>query len=175
MEELTTTQGIVALGAAGVALVALTVTFILLFKLRGLRANQLVVLGGQSRRDLVTHAERLETGFVELREWVEETFARLDERATAGEVRVDGCLARRGLVRYDAWGEMSGRQSVSLALLDDRRSGIVVTSISHRDQARLYFKQVHEGESEVELSPEEQEAVDSALAAPGSRNAPAAR
>jgi hypothetical protein len=33
----------------------------------------------------------------------------------------------------------------------------------HRDQARLYVKQLHEGESEIELSPEEQEAVDTAL------------
>lgn len=174
MDELTTTTGLVALGAVAVALVALTVAVTLLFKLRGLRATQAVVLGGHDRRDLVTHAERLESGFIDLREWVEETFTRLDERAAAAEVRIDGCLAHRGLVRYDAWGEMSGRQSVSLALLDDRRSGVVVTSISHRDQARLYFKQVREGESEVELSPEEQEAIDTALSPSQAHSAPAA-
>ena len=44
------------------------------------------------------------------------------------------------------------------------RTGVVVTSIAHRDQARVYVKQLHHGSSEVELSPEEQEAVDNAMA-----------
>jgi hypothetical protein len=62
-------------------------------------------------------------------------------------------------VRYDAYNELSGRQSMSIALLDDKRSGIVLSCIHHRDQARLYGKQVREGRSELELSPEEAEAV----------------
>ena len=57
------------------------------------------------------------------------------------------------MVRYDAYGEMSGRQSSSMALLDARRSGVVMSSILHRDQARVYVKQIDEGESELELSP----------------------
>jgi hypothetical protein len=79
------------------------------------------------------------------------------------ENRLDGCVAYRSLVRYDAYNELSGHQSSSLALLDSRKSGVVVSSIVHRDQARLYVKQLHEGEAEIALSPEEQEAVDTAL------------
>ena len=48
---------------------------------------------------------------------------------------------------------------MSIALLDDERSGIVLSCIHHRDQARVYGKQVREGRSELELSPEEAEAV----------------
>ena len=59
---------------------------------------------------------------------------------------------------------MSGRQSASIALLDTTRSGIVLSSIHHRDQARLYAKQVRDGEAEIALSPEEEEAVRLALA-----------
>jgi hypothetical protein len=80
------------------------------------------------------------------------------------ETRLDGCIAYRSLVRYDAYNELSGHQSSSLALLDARKSGVVVSSIVHRDQARLYVKQLHDGEAEIELSPEEREAVDTALA-----------
>jgi ATP-dependent Clp protease adapter protein ClpS len=58
---------------------------------------------------------------------------------------------------------MSGQQSSSVALLDAHRSGVVLSSILHREQARIYVKRVNEGESELELSPEEQEAVDAAL------------
>ena len=76
------------------------------------------------------------------------------------EERIDGSVAYTSLVRYDAYNEMSGRQSSSVAFLDSHRTGVVVTSIAHRDQARVYVKQLHHGSSEVELSPEEQEAVD---------------
>jgi hypothetical protein len=72
-------------------------------------------------------------------------------------------VAYRSLVRYDAYGEMSGRQSTSIALLDARRSGIVLSAILHRDQARWYAKQVNQGQPELELSPEEAEAVKLAL------------
>jgi uncharacterized protein DUF4446 len=164
LDDLTSTQGIVALAAGGVALVALVLAIVLAVKLRRLRAAQVAVLGGE-QRDLVAHAERVERGFGELRDWVEEAMGRLDERMAAGEGRIDGCIAYRALVRYDAYGEMSGQQSSSIALLDEHHSGVVVSSILHRDQARVYVKQVNAGESDIELSPEEREAIDTALSA----------
>lgn len=165
MDDLTSTEGIVALAAGGVALVALILAIVLAVKLRRLRAAQTAVLGGEDKRDLVVHSERIERAFVELRDWVEEAAAKLDERMTAGEQRIDGCITYRALIRYDAYGEMSGRQSSSMALLDERRSGVVVSSILHRDQARVYVKQIRDGESDLDLSPEEQEAIETALSA----------
>jgi hypothetical protein len=58
---------------------------------------------------------------------------------------------------------MSGHQSTSIALLDASRSGVVLSSIHHREQARLYAKQIRDGQGELELSPEEAEAVRRAL------------
>lgn len=163
MDDLTTTQGIVALAAAGVAVIALLWTIVNSFRLRRLRAAQRTVLG-DGRGDLVAHAAGLQEAFVQLRDWLEETATRLDERMNTAEWRIDGSVAYTSLVRYDAYNEMSGRQSSSVAFLDSRRSGVVVSAIHHRDQARVYVKQLHEGSSEVELSPEEQEAVDTAMA-----------
>ena len=164
MDDLTTTQGIVALAAAGLALAALVWAIVLAVKVRRLRAGQRTVLG-QGEKDLIAHAASLQEAFVQLRDWVEETAVRLEERMGTAEGRIDGCVAYTSLVRYDAWGEMSGHQSSSMALLDSRRTGVVVSSILHRDQARVYVKQVHEGESELELSPEERQAIESAMAA----------
>jgi ATP-dependent Clp protease adapter protein ClpS len=65
---------------------------------------------------------------------------------------------------------MSGHQSSSLALLDSHKSGVVISSILHRDQARVYVKQVREGASELELSPEEQQAIEDAMAAAPATN-----
>ena len=163
MDELTSTTGIVALAAAGVAVVALLWAIVNSVRLRRVRAAQRTVLG-DGTADLVAHAATLQEAFVQLRDWLEETAERLDERMTAAERRIDGSVAHTSLVRYDAYGEMSGRQSTSLALLDSRRSGVVVSAIHHREQARVYVKHMHEGASEVELSPEELEAVETAMA-----------
>ncbi len=163
MHELTTTTGIVALAAAGVAVLSLLFAVYLATRVRRLRRAQVAVLGENGQRDLVAHAERLETGFTDLREWVEETMERIGQRMDLTEDRVDGCVAHTALVRYDAYNELSGHQSSSIALLDSRRTGVVLSSIVHRDQARLYVKRVNEGEAEIALSPEEQQAVDTAL------------
>ena len=153
-----------ALAAAATALLALLFAIVLAVKLRRLRRHQRTLLGDPGQQDLVSHAATLQTAFVELRGWVEETAQRLDERVATAEERLDGCVAHTSLLRYDAYGEMSGRQSSSMALLDARRTGVVVSSIMHRDQARVYVKQLHEGESEVDLSPEEEEAIEAAMA-----------
>ena len=166
MDELTTTQGIAALAAGGLALITFIFAIVLAVKLRRVRRAQRAVMGEAGQRDLVAHSARLEQGFTELRDWLEESMESLERRMEGVEARVDGCVAHRALVRYDAYNELSGHQSSSIALLDAHRSGVIITSIVHRDQARLYVKQLQEGESEIPLSPEEQQAVDSALAAP---------
>jgi hypothetical protein len=163
VDDLTTTQGIVALAAAGVGTVALLWAIVLAVKLRRLRAAQRTVMG-EGQADLVAHAAQIQEAFVQLRDWVEETATRLEERMATAEHRIDGCVAYTALVRYDAMGEMSGQQSSTMALLDARRSGVVVSSILHRDQARVYVKQVRGGESELELSPEEHQAIEDAMA-----------
>ena len=161
--DLTSTAGIVALAGAGVALIALIVGCVALVRLRRLRADQRVVLGGKERRDLVEQAAELERGFRDLHAYVEDVADGLTGRLATAEQRLDGAIAYRAMVRYDAYNEMSGQQSTSIALLDARRTGIVVSSIHHRDQARVYAKQVIDGKGELQLSPEEEEAVRIAL------------
>jgi Protein of unknown function (DUF4446) len=167
VDELTTTQGIAALAAGGVAVVALVFCGLLAMRVRRLRREQTAVLGGAGSRDLVAHAAELQQEFGALRDWVDDMASQLERRMEEAEQRIDGAIAYRALVRYDAYNEMSGRQSTSIALLDAHRSGVVLSSIHHRDQARLYVKQVREGEAELELSPEEAEAVQRALGGGG--------
>jgi hypothetical protein len=164
VNELTTTTGIAALGAGAVALIALLAVMVLARRLSRLRADQRVVFGERDARDLVTHAAELDAEFRSLHSYVEDLAAGLQARLATVEQRLDGAIAHHGLVRYDAYNEMSGRQSTSIALLDAHGSGVVVSSIHHRDQARLYAKQVVEGRGQLELSPEEHEAIRVALA-----------
>ena len=163
MDDLNTTQGIVALAAAGVGALALLWVIVLAVKLRRVRSAQRTILGG-AETDLAAHAASLQEAFVQLRDWVEEVAAGLEGRVAATERRVDGSITHTSVVRYDAMNELSGQQSSTVALLDERRTGVVISSILHRDQARLYVKQVRDGNPEYELSPEEQQAVDEAMA-----------
>jgi hypothetical protein len=163
---LTDTRGIIAIAAAGVAVLALIACALLLVRMRRLARRQRVVLGERGELDLVSHAAGLHDAFEGLREYLEDVAARLDARLGAAESALRSTIAHHALVRYDAYNDLSGRQSVSIALLDDERSGLVLSCITHRDQARVYAKAVSDGQGELELSPEEAEAVRLALSSP---------
>jgi uncharacterized protein YlxW (UPF0749 family) len=77
---------------------------------------------------------------------------------------VGSVLRRIALVRYDAFDDLSGRLSFSLALLDDHGNGITLTSIASPSDTRLYAKSLTGGIGEHALSPEEEQAVRAALA-----------
>jgi uncharacterized protein DUF4446 len=164
MEDFSSSVGIVALAACALGVVALAAAGVVALRVRRLRSAQQIVLGVSGEQDLVALAAGLEGGFQALHDYVHDVATRLDGRLGTAETRLDGAVAHCGLVRYDAYNEMSGRQSTSIALLDASASGIVLSSIHHRDQARLYAKQVRDGRGELELSPEELEAVRLALA-----------
>lgn len=171
MSNLSSTAGIVAIAAGAVAVVALGTVVALAVTLRRVRSAQRIVLGNASQ-DLVANAAALNSNFEALSRYVHDAANRLDQRMGLAEQRLDGAVAYRSLIRYDAYGEMSGRQSTSIALLDTNRSGIVLSSIHHRDQARLYAKQVTNGQPELELSPEEQQAIKLALEGGAPKTAP---
>jgi hypothetical protein len=165
--SITDTQGIVAIAAAVVAVGALLGCVALSVSVRRLRQAQRMVLGEREEQDLVAHAAAMQEAFEALRAYVEEMALRLDGRLAGAETALRGAIAHRSLVRYDAYNELSGQQSMSIALLDDEQSGIVLSCIHHRDQARVYGKQVLAGRGELELSPEEAEAVRLAIAGAG--------
>jgi hypothetical protein len=77
---------------------------------------------------------------------------------------IDAALRRVALVRFDAFDDLSGRLSFSLALLDGRGDGITLTSLAGHSDTRLYAKPINAGAAATDLSPEEQDAVAAALA-----------
>ena len=166
------TNGIVAVAAAGVAVLALLACAVLALSIRRLRRAQRVVLDERGERDVIEHATDMERAFDDLSAHVDAAPSHVDGRVARVEAALRGTIAHRALVRYDAYNELSGHQSVSIALLDDQRSGIVLSSIHHRDQARVYAKAVVAGQGELELSPEEAEAVAAALSPPPAGAAP---
>lgn len=165
MESLSSTTGTVALAAAGVAVIALLACLFLAMRLRRLRRDQRVILG-EDRLDLVDHAAALSRHFDELRGDLQSQAAHLADRLRAAEARLDGSISKSAVVRYDAFNETTGRQSSTVALLDDHDNGVVVSAILQREQARVYAKPIVAGRSALELSPEESEAMERARRGP---------
>jgi hypothetical protein len=153
------TAGWIAVAAAAVAAVALGAAFAALWNVRAVRKAQLVLLGG-GKQDLVDFAVSLQARIDDLLRAVDEIAAGLSRV----DRRVDTAVSKTSLVRYDAYEGAGGHQSASIALLDAARSGVVVSAIQGRDYARIYVKELDQGRSAVALSPEEQEAVERAMA-----------
>ncbi len=149
----------VAIAACVAAGVALVVALALWRRTARLAAAQSVVLG-QSSGDLLEFAVSLQGRIDDLHRAVDEVAAGLSRV----DRRVDGAVTNTAVVRYDAYEGTGGQQSASVALLDATRTGTVVTAIQGRDYARIYVKDLDRGRSSVALSPEEQEAVDRAMA-----------
>jgi len=150
---------VVAIAAVAVAVLALVGTLLLWRKLATMRASQGVLLGGE-RRDLVDFAVSLQARIDDLHRAVDEVAAGLSRV----DRRLDGAVTNTAVVRYDAYQDTGGQQSASFAFLDSTRTGTVVTAIQGRDYARIYVKELDRGKASVALSPEEQQAVDRAMA-----------
>ena len=150
--------GVIAIAAAAVAFVGIVITAALHMRLRRVRNAQLALLGNGGR-DLVDFAVSLQGRIDGLHRTIDEVAAALSRL----ERRVDSTVSRLAVVRYDAFESTGGHQSASVALLDNSRSGVVLSAIQGRDYARIYVKELDDGRAAVSLSPEEQEAVDRAM------------
>ncbi len=111
----------------------------------------LLALRAASPRRRAAKASRLPTDVRGLRAEVE-----------ALRQEVAGAVRRLAVVRYDAFGDMGGRLSWSMAVLDDGGNGVVVTSIHGRSDARTYAKNVVQWSGDQQLSPEEADAIQQA-------------
>ena len=149
----------IAIGAACVSLAALALAIVAWVKTKRVRAAQLVLLGG-GKSDLVDFAVSLQGRIDDLHRAVDEIAAGLSRV----DRRVDDSVSKSSIVRYDAYDDKAGHQSASFALLNAARTGVVVSAIQGRDYARIYMKELDRGRSSVALSPEEQEAVERAMA-----------
>lgn len=161
MDELNSTVGYVALGAGGLALLSLLLCLTMAMRLRRVRADQRLVLG-ERKVDLVEHAAQLARRVEEMQDGLDTESDGLRRRLGEAEERLAGAISKTAVLRYDAFAEGTGRQSSTVALLDDHGSGVVVSAILQREQARVYAKPVVEGQSPLDLSPEEIEAMERA-------------
>lgn len=76
---------------------------------------------------------------------------------------LDYTYQKIGLVKYDAFNEMGGKLSFSLALLNRKNSGFIITAMHSREGCFTYIKEVVNGNSIIMLAEEEKEALEMAI------------
>jgi hypothetical protein len=158
--------------AAVPGIVALIVAFGLWLKLRRLRAEQRVLLPDGERGGLVERQAALARAGDRLSQRVDHIGGEVTRLMEHTNAELRGTLRFQGVVRYDAYHDMGGEQSWSMAILNADHTGAIITSLHARDHARVYLKQVIAGVSEQRLSPEEERAVEVAMSTPTETIAP---
>ena len=156
-------------GAMGIVIIGLLISVVLLSR-RVRRANDAYRSlvsdnqGGSLQQLLDGHLGKV----IEVGAKMEE----LDNLYAQLEVRSRGSLQHVGVVRFNPFEDTGSDQSFAIALLDDRRDGIVLSSLHGRGQTRMFAKPVEGGESKHQLSEEEAQAI--RIAVGGSPPAPSA-
>lgn len=77
--------------------------------------------------------------------------------------KLEGTFQKVGIVKYDAFNQMGGQLSFSLALLDENDNGFILNSVHSTEGCYSYTKEIKNGMCEISLGDEEKEALDIAM------------
>ncbi len=147
------------IAALALSLVALIAVFVLALRTRALRKAAVVLQAGDRHTSLVGIVARQQVEVEALRAEV----VGLNQAIERSRIELSDAIRHVSVVRYDAFGDMGGRLSFSAALLDDAGDGLVLTAIHGRSETRTYVKGVTGGDADMQLSPEEEQAVTYAM------------
>ena len=140
--------------ALGIALLGIAIAVGAQLRLSRIQGRYRVLWAG-GEKDVAAVLADQSGEIAQLRSEVE----RVREKLIGSAGDIEQSLRHVAVVRYDAFGDMGGRLSFSAAIVDDRGDGLVISSIHARGESRTYAKGIVEGDSEVTLSPEEQQAL----------------
>ncbi len=138
-----------------------------------LRSAQQVLLPDGATAPLADRQASLQRAMARLEDGLADLQSLVERQGVVTERGLRTSLRFHGMVRYDAYRDMGGAQSWSIALLDGNQTGSIITSLHARDHARVYLKEMVEGVAGQRLSPEEERAVAIALDRPPVEVAPA--
>lgn len=152
-------QTLISVVTAGAAFLALLAAIVANNRLSGIRKSLLML---QGRKDGQTMLEVL-ANYTSRIDSFEKVLRRQNKRQEELFAMLGNSARNLGVVRYDAFDDMGGRMSFSAAFLDDHGNGLVITSINARAESRAYAKAIRGGDSDHNLSAEEQAAIADAL------------
>ena len=94
---------------------------------------------------------------------VEAGLAVVDQRLQDVEAKLPYAVTRTAVVAYDAFGNIAGQLSRSIALLSETGDGVVLSILVSREETLFFTKEIRDGVGSEQLSPEEDSAVGRAM------------
>ncbi len=150
----------IAIGLAVLLVITLILLIITLCKLKSLRRRVDALTRGKDAESM----EDTILNFFEKIEALEDAEQKMHRDIREIKENLKIAYQKTGLVKYDAFREMSGALSYSLALLDKENNGVLISSMYSREGCYSYAKNIVNGESKINLSEEEAEALKQAVA-----------
>lgn len=148
----------IIIGLVAVVLIMFIIMIVNLVQISKLKKRYKIFMSGKNARNLEkTLIERLDQVDTLL-----EANAANEKNIKVLFNKMKFTFQKVGLVKYDAFNEMGGKLSFSLALLNEKNDGFVMNAVHSREGCYTYIKEIIDGNSIIILSPEEQEALDMA-------------
>lgn len=149
----------VIIGLAAVVLLLLILTIVNIVQMSKLKKSYKAFMGGKN-------AKTLEETLIKRLKQVDNLLEANAENAKS--IRnlfsdMQHTYQKMGLIKYDAFHEMGGKLSFSLAMLDMRNNGFIINAMHTREGCYTYIKEIVDGNSIIVLSEEEKEALNRAM------------
>lgn len=149
----------IILGLIGIILIQLILLIVVFRKLGKVEKKHRKMMRGIDNKNL----EELITSYLDKIDEVNATSLQLIEKNNNLEEKIKSCFQKVGVVRYKAFDNVGGDLSFSIALLNEKDNGLILTGIYGRDHSTTYAKPIDKGISRYDLSEEERSALKQAM------------
>lgn len=149
----------IIIGLCGVLLILFILTIVNIVQMKKLKKNYRIFMSGKD-------AKTLEDTLMQRLDQVDSLLESNEENDSNIKVlskNMQRTYQKMGLIKYDAFHEMGGKLSFSLAMLDMRNNGFIINAMHTREGCYTYIKEIIDGNSVIVLSEEEQEALKRAM------------
>lgn len=149
----------IIIGLCGVLLILFILVIINIVQMKKLKKNYRIFMSGKD-------AKTLEDTLMQRLDQVDSLLESNEENDSNIKVlskNMQRTYQKMGLIKYDAFHEMGGKLSFSLAMLDMRNNGFIINAMHTREGCYTYIKEIIDGNSVIVLSEEEQEALKRAM------------
>ncbi len=149
----------IIIGLCGGLLILFILVIINIVQMKKLKKNYRIFMSGKD-------AKTLEDTLIQRLDQVDSLLESNEENDRNIKVlskNMQRTYQKMGLIKYDAFHEMGGKLSFSLAMLDMRNNGFIINAMHTREGCYTYIKEIIDGNSVIVLSEEEQEALKRAM------------
>lgn len=149
----------IIIGLVALVLILFIMTLVNIAQMKKLKKNYKIFMSGNS-------AKNLEETLIKRLDQIDSLIAanNTNERNIQSIFKnLKFTYQKMGLIKYDAFHEMGGKLSFSLAMLDEGDNGFIINAMHTREGCYTYIKEIVDGNSIIVLSEEEQEALNRAM------------